>query len=164
MDADCLIKLTGAGAKEAVLSAMEVSVPLAVKKEAVDEGKEGNYPDAYVIEVNINRGRLKAMKTQKDLLRKRDAVRGMVLHGGEKEVLSLFLGGSYQAIASDDARFLKKLEVLSIPYLTAAACVIYLYTSKQSSKQKVLTLLERLKGHISDEEYSVFRLFMEGMP
>ena len=155
MDADCLIKLTKAGAKSAVLSALKTSIPLEVKRETVDEGKKGNHPDAFIIEKNIKRGTLKPVQTSKK------TQQGFVAHKGEREVVALFLGGGYDAVASDDARFLRKLEVAGIPFITAAACVVYLYVSGKVKKKRALDLLKQLRKHISDEEYSVFRLFME---
>ena len=109
MDADCLIKLTKAGAKSPVLSVLETSIPQAVRREAVDEGKKGNHPDAFIIEENINRGKLKSIKAS------RRADMGFVAHKGEREVITLFLAGGYDAVASDDARFLRKLEIAGIP-------------------------------------------------
>lgn len=157
MDSDCLVKLTKAGAKEAVLSALEVSIPPAVRKEVVDEGKTGGYPDALVVEENIARGRLKTVGLSAP--RTKD---GPLLIGGEKEVLDLFLKGRFDAVASDDSRFLKKLESLNIPYLTAAACVAYLSASGSVGGEKARDILEKLKKHISEDEYSVVRLFLEG--
>ena len=155
MDADCLIKLTKAGAKSPVLSVLETSIPQAVRREAVDEGKKGNHPDAFIIEENINRGKLKSIKAS------RRADMGFVAHKGEREVITLFLAGGYDAVASDDARFLRKLEIAGIPFMTAAACVAYLYVSGKVKMKQALDLLEQLRKHINDEEYSVFKLFME---
>lgn len=157
MDSDCLVKLTKAGAKEAILSVLEVSIPPAVRREVVDEGRAGGYPDALVVEENIAKGRLKTVGVS---ARKRKE--GIVLSGGEKEVLSLFLEGRFHAVASDDSRFLKKLESLNVPYLTAAACIAYLSISGRTGRKKALDLLEKLRRHVSDDEYSVVRLFLEG--
>lgn len=164
MDADCLIKLTKAGAKEAVLSAMEVCIPLAVKREAVDAGKASGYADASVIEENINKGKLRAIAQRKGTGHAARSIRAMVLHGGEKELLSLYDEGGYHKVASDDGRFLKKLDALSIPYMTAATCILHLYHAKRATKSVARDLLERLKPSISEEEYSVHTVFLEGEP
>lgn len=59
MDADCLVKLTKAGAKEAIVSAMEVHIPLLVKKETVDEAKKHGYQDAFIVEDNLDKKNIK---------------------------------------------------------------------------------------------------------
>ena len=53
MDSDCLVKLTKAGAKEAVMREMEVYIPHLVKKETVDEAKKRGYQDASIIEKRV---------------------------------------------------------------------------------------------------------------
>jgi hypothetical protein len=59
MDSDCLVKLSKAGAKEAVASTMEISIPPLVKIETVDEAKICGFHDAFIIEENISRKLLK---------------------------------------------------------------------------------------------------------
>ncbi|MBI3391894.1 MAG: hypothetical protein HY039_01765 [Nitrospirae bacterium] len=151
------MKLTQSGAKEAVLSALDVSIPPAVRREVVDEGKTGGYPDALIVEENIAKGRLKTAG-----LSLRRTGESALLVGGEKEVLGLYLEGRFDAVASDDSRFLKKMESLNVPYLTAAACIAYLSISGRAGRKNALDLLEKLRRHISDDEYSVVRLFLEG--
>ena len=109
MDSDCLVKLSKAGAKEAIVSAMEVSIPPLVEKETVDEAKANGYSDAFIIEENINKKLLHVVK----LHGKKPVVVTVVK--GEDEVVSLFSQGNYDAIASDDKRFLKKLDSANIP-------------------------------------------------
>lgn len=58
---------------------------------------------------------------------------------------SLFLEGGYEAIASDDKRFMKKLEAADIPYLTPSACIIFLYKNSAVVKTEALDMLERLR-------------------
>jgi hypothetical protein len=70
-----------------------------------------------VIEMNIGKTRLHVVKPKKKAI-------PAAAKGGAK-VLSLFLNGSDDAIASDDRRFLRKLESANIPYLTPAACLVY---------------------------------------
>ena len=155
MDSDCLVKLTKSGAKEAILSAMEVHIPPLVKKETVDEGKERGYQDAFIIEENIDK---KVLQVVKHDLKKSPAISATK---GEAEVISLYLGGNYDAIAGDDQRFLKRLEAANIPYLTATACLIYLYKNKKVERSAAVEMLESLKPFISRDEYAVAKLYME---
>jgi hypothetical protein len=156
MDSDCLIKLTKAGAKEFVLLAMEVHIPQLVKKETVDEVKERGYQDALIIEKNIESNTLHVVKHRGRSLTTIPSTKG------EMEVISLYLEGSYNAIASDDSRFLKKLETANIPYLTPSACVVYLYTCGRVGKSEVLHILEDMKPFISKEEYMISKFYLEG--
>lgn len=155
MDSDCLVKLTKAGAKEAVALAMEIHIPPLVKKEIVDEGRELGYQDAFTIEENIGKKAVHVVK----LLRKQHTARPAAK--GEMEAITLYLEGGYDAIASDDRRFLKKLETANIPYLTPSACVIFLYKNGAVVKSEALNMIEELRLLISREEYMIARFVME---
>jgi rRNA-processing protein FCF1 len=156
MDADCLIKLAKSGAKEAIVSAMEVHIPTLVKKEVVDEAAERGYQDGIIIEKNIDRKVLHVVSHGK---RKSHVVSAAK---GESDVLTLYETGEYDAVASDDRKFLKRLEAAHIPFVTPAACLVYLSTSSRIGAAKVRELLESLKPFISLEEYTVARLYLEG--
>lgn len=69
--------------------------------------------------------------------------------------------GGYDAIASDDRRFLKKLEAANIPYLTPSACIIFLYKNGAVVKSEALDMIEELRLLISREEYMIARFVME---
>lgn len=155
MDSDCLVKLTKSGAKEAIVSAIEVHIPPLVKKETVDEAKERGYQDAFIIEENIDK---KALQVVKHQWKKPLAVSATK---GEADVVSLYMEGNYDAIASDDQRFLKRLEAANIPYMTPTACLVYLHKNKGVEKLVAVELLESLKPFISREEYAVAKLYME---
>lgn len=155
MDSDCLVKLTKAGAKAEVVSGMEVHIPSLVKTETVDEAKGKGYQDGIIIERNIAKSRLRVVKSGKKAV--------IAATKGEADVVSLFLNGGYDAIASDDRRFLKKLESANIPYLTPAACLVYLRSAKRIAKFAALELLESLKPFISREEYATAKLRLEVM-
>lgn len=155
MDSDCLVKLTKSGAKEAIISAMEVHIPPLVKKETVDEAKERGYQDAFTIEENINKKALYVVKHQR---KKPPAISAAK---DEAEVVSLYLEGNYDAIASDDQQFLKKLEATNIPYLTPTACLVYLYRNGSVEKSAAVEMLESLRPFISREEYALAKVYME---
>lgn len=155
MDADCLIKLTKAGAKETVISAIEVHIPPLVKREVVDEAKMHGYQDALIIEENINRKALHVVSHRV----KRAPV--LSISKGEADVLALYEHGQYNAIASDDRKFIKRLELAHIPYVTATACLVYLWKTNRFGAAKVLDMLDSLSPFISREEYSVAKLYLE---
>lgn len=156
MDSDCLVKLTKAGAKETVIQAMEVHIPHLVKKETVDDAKNRGYRDAFVIEENIDKEGLHVVK------HRGKASYQELLAKGENEALSLYLTGGYDAIASDDRRFLKKLEAAGIPFLTPTACIIYLYKAEKMGKKATLDIIDDIKPFISSDEYLIAKFYLEG--
>ncbi|OGW60333.1 MAG: hypothetical protein A2Y48_07895 [Nitrospirae bacterium RIFCSPLOW2_12_42_9] len=158
MDSDCLVKLTKSGAKEMITEAMEVIIPPLVVKETVKEGKNFGYQDARMIEENIHRGTLHVIKAGR-----RTPIKIPVAKG-ERDVLSLYLSGRYDAIASDDRRFLKKLDSVDIPYLTPATCIVYLFRSGKVDKSKVVELLNALFPYINSEEYRIAIFSLEVKP
>lgn len=158
MDADCLIKLTKSGAKEAIVSAFEVHIPPLVKKEVVDIAKMRGYQDAFVIEENIHR---KALRITSRHAKRSETI---LASKGEVDVLSLYEHGKYDAIASDDQKFIKKLAAAHIPYLTPSACLVYLQKTNRLGAAKALEMLESLKPFISREEYVVTKLYLEAKP
>jgi len=155
MDSDCLVKLAKSGAKETIVSAIEVFIPVLVKKETVDQAKKHGYQDAFIIEENINK---EVLHVAKHHLKKPSPLSATK---GEADVLSLYLAGDYDAIASDDQRFLSRLEAANIPYLTPTACLIYLSKNERVEKRAALEMLESLKPFVSREEYAVAKLYLE---
>lgn len=155
MDSDCLVKLTKAGIKESIVSAMEVYIPPLVKKETVGEAKERGYQDAFEIEENIDK---KALRVVSPRMKKTSAVAALK---GEAEVVSLFEEGNYDAIASDDRKFLRTLDAARIPYLTPSACLVYMHKSNRIEREKAVEMLESLKPFISNDEYVIAKLYLE---
>lgn len=156
MDSDCLVKLTKAGGKEVVAEAMEVHIPKLVRKETVDDVRERGFPDALAIEENIDKKMLQVLESQS-----RKKIVALPAAKGETEVVSLFLDGGYDAIASDDRRFLRKLGSADIPFLTPTACLVYAYEQGKTGKDDTLRILENLKSLISGEEYAVAKIYLE---
>lgn len=58
------------------------------------------------------------------------------MRGGEAEVFRLYKSGEFDAISSDDGKFLKILDALDIPYLTPSALIVHLFKKKVLSKEK----------------------------
>jgi len=161
MDSDTLIKLTKAGAKETVASALKVIVPAEVRKEAVDEGKEGGFPDAFEIERNLKRGLVRMVKAPKS--KETEAIiRNLGLKGGEAGVLRLFRTGACKAIASDDQKFLNLIDALNIPFATPSALIVYSWKKGKIGRDACLKLLEKLKPMISEEEYQLALFELKG--
>ena len=150
MDADCLIKLTKAGLKEDVCRAFAITIPRLVKEEVVDRGKAKGLPDALIIDKNVREG---LIKVKTDTTSKATA--------GEKEALALFQKGSFDAIGSDDKRFIRQLRMFNIPYLTPAVVIAVMVKQGNIKTPKALILLDALSEYISDDEYATVKLFLD---
>jgi len=154
MDSDVLIKIAKASVKDIIVSNIDVFVPVEVKREAVDEGKAGGYPDAIVMEDNIRKGKVKVVGAQPDELTE-SLIESLHLLGGEADSLRLYKGGHYDAIASDDQKFLDLVDGLGIPSVTPAALLLYLWKSGKASKHETRKYVERMRELISLEEYLI---------
>jgi hypothetical protein len=150
MDADCLIKLTKAGLKEDVCHAFTIIIPRLVKEDVVDRGKTKELPDALVIDDNVHDG---LIKVQADKTSKATA--------GEKEALTLFQKGGFDAIGSDDKRFIRQLRIFNIPYLTPAVFIALMVRQGNLKTPEALRKLDALSEHISDDEYATVKLFLD---
>ena len=154
MDADSLIKLTKAKAKEVILKNIEAYIPPKVVEETVETPKEEGYPDAFLIEANLN---LKKGLLEVGEIEEKEEVEEMIdrlkIKGGEADVFRLYKSGSFDAISSDDGKFLEILDALDIPYLTPSALIVHLFKMKGLSKKETETYINELKEMISDEEY-----------
>ena len=152
MDADSLIKLTKAKAKEVILENIEAYIPPKVVEETVEIPKEEGYPDAFLIEANLKKGLLEVGEIEE-----KEEVEEMIdrlrIKGGEADVFRLYKSGRFDAISSDDGKFLEILDALNIPYLTPSALVVHLFKMKGLSKKETETYINELKEMISDEEY-----------
>jgi hypothetical protein len=144
IDSDSLIKLTKAGAKEKVLSNIEVYIPPMVMSETTQH--KDKFIDALTIHENIEKGLLKVKNPPHSSF-----VKSLGIKGGEAQVLMLHEKNF--AISSDDAKFLNILENLNIPYLTPASVIVFLLKKGAISREESRKFLENLKEFISDEEF-----------
>lgn len=150
MDADCLIKLTKGQAKELACRAFTVVVPERVRREVVEDG--AGHPDAAVVARNIAEGLLTV------------APGGSVRQKGEEAALALFGQGGFDGICSDDRRFVARLRMQGIPYLTPAVLILLLVKTGRLSGREGAARLAAIAPFVSSEEYAVARLRLETMP
>jgi len=154
VDSDCIIKITKAGIKEGICSLAELYLAPLIVKEVIDEGKKKGCGDAFEIERNLSDKKLMT-------IRHGEAKTHQTFLKGEMELVSIFKGGGFDAIASDDAAFLKKIERLNVPYLTPATLLLVFVRKRRLAAAKAVEYLQELKGFISDDEFLTVRLFLE---
>lgn len=143
MDADCLIKFTKAGLKETVCKNLFVVIPQVVKREVIDLGK--NHPDAMVIKDNLDKGLLSLSSVDMQDVK------------GEEAALAIFRQGGFDAILSDDKRFVRRLRALGVPYITPAVCIVLLLKQGDITLSAALEKLELLSPFISSDEYNTVK-------
>jgi rRNA-processing protein FCF1 len=147
MDADCLIKLTKAGLKEAVCTHLSVVIPQIVKREVIDLGK--NHPDSMVIKDNLDKGWLSVSGVETQDVK------------GEEAALAIFQKGGFEAILSDDKRFVRRLRALGVPYITPGVCLVMLLKQGKINLRVALENLELLSHFISSDEYNTVKWALE---
>ncbi|MBI3351091.1 MAG: hypothetical protein HY036_00785 [Nitrospirae bacterium] len=139
MDADSLIKLTKSNLKELVCNHFTVMIPQLVKEEVIDRG--GEHPDSEVIKENLEKRLLKIIPHVSSAKK------------GEEDVLSIFRQGKYDAVCSDDKKFIRRLRLFDIPYITSAVFIPMLLKEGKLSITQAKEKLESLFPYIGDDEY-----------
>jgi rRNA-processing protein FCF1 len=148
MDADCLIKLTKAGMKERVCAAWSIHIPAVVRRETTT--KAPGLPDAVRIADNIRSGLVTVAS-------------GVGTRGkGEDAALKLFRAGKFDAIATDDLRFIRRLRGLGVPFAVPAVIVVRLYRAGVLSRTEADSAIGALAPLISPDERAVAELLLDG--
>lgn len=144
MDSDCLIKLAKAQLKEPVCRTHTVVIPAAVRREVVDQA--AGHPESVVVKRNLASGALSETGGSREDVK------------GEDAALDIFQQGGFDAVASDDRRFVGRLRILDVPYLTPGALLFLLAKNGQLTMREALERLDKLSPVISDDEVTVVRL------
>lgn len=114
-------------------------------KETVDNGK--GRPDSEIIAGNIKKGLLN-VKEHSETVK------------GEEAVFNLFQEHNFSVICSDDKKFLRRLRLFDIPYVTPAVLIALLYKDKKISRKRAFEFLDRIKPFVSDDEYNIVKMFL----
>jgi len=147
LDADCLIKLTKSRLKETVCKNFSVVIPMYVKQEVVDNA--GERPDSVIIGENIEKQLLSVDKSV------------TVAAKGEDAALSLYQQGGFDAVCSDDKKFIRKLRLLDVPYITPSVFIVILLKDGTLTVGSAMERLEDLSPFVSDDEYQTVKLVLE---
>lgn len=164
LDTDALVKLTLAGAKEALVRAFEVLIPEAVYREAVVEGKAHGYEDALVLERNVQVGRIGVAGAGNEPAAAEDVLPA----GGEREIYRLYQtvrarGGGRAFIVSDDQRLLHRLALLGIRAITPGAVLVLAARQGAAGVAEATGWLEAMRRTISPAEYEGCRAALQAL-
>jgi len=80
---------------------------------------------------------------------------------GEDAIFSIFKQGGYEAICSDDKRFIKRLRILDIPYITPAVFIALLLKKEILTIKEAHDKLDSLSSFVSDEEYNAMKAILK---
>jgi rRNA-processing protein FCF1 len=146
MDSDCLIKLAKSSIKESVCTSFTVVIPALVKKEVVETTP--GHPEVALINENLKR-KILSVKSSRGSASK-----------GEEAVFTIFQSGDFDAVCSDDKRFIKRLRLFDVPYLTPAVLVALMLKQKKITRNEALQKLNSLSPFVSEEEYFAVNAFL----
>ncbi len=118
-----------------------------VKEEVVDNAKE--QPDATIIKGNIETGLLAVDKIQSSAQK------------GEDAVFAIFQQGKFDAVCSDDKRFIKRLRLFDIPYITPSVFIAILLKKGKLTIKEAHKKLDSLSPFVSEDEYNAVKLVLE---
>jgi rRNA-processing protein FCF1 len=149
MDSDCLIKLTKAGLKDLVGKNYMIFIPSVVQEEVVIAGKEKGCADATVVEENIKNGVIQIIKKR------------LSYATGDEAVIGLFQRTGYNAVATDDAKLIRRLRLHNIPFILPALILFKLFQNNLIEEKTARWALDQLAPFISKDEYSTVHLLME---
>jgi hypothetical protein len=75
--------------------------------------------------------------------------------------LSLYRQSKFDAVCSDDKKFIKKLRLLDIPYITPSVFIVILLKERILTVKDANERLDDLSPFISDDEYHTVKLVLE---
>jgi hypothetical protein len=151
MDSDCLIKITKAGLKEPICRYERIIIPMNVKREVVDEGKRRGHADAEMIELNIENGLIGLAKGDEGRRLK-----------GDQSLFEAFQGGRYSAVATDDAKLVRFLRSSHIPFIVPGILIYAIFKKGEIDRTTGLEWLDKLSPFISEDEFGLSKLLLEG--
>ena len=114
------------------------------------EEKKG-LPDADAVERNIHNGLISLVE---------GALPGYPK--GDQALIVSFKRGNYGAIATDDGKLIRILRAADIPFILPGLLIYLLYKKDVIDRVNGLNWLEKLSAFISEDEYSMTKLLLEG--
>ena len=144
-----MIKITKAGIKELIVHHYKVFVPKIVEEEVVADGKKKNCPDAFVVEQNIHNKAVLVVPTE------------IKFKKGDEALQGIYKKTNYDAVATDDARLIKKLKAQNVPFILPGLLLYKLLTLRLITRTEAQRGLGSLEEYISEDEMTTVQLLME---
>lgn len=112
--------------------------------ETVEKGKEKGLLDAYLIEKNVNNGKIQVIIAKEKY--KKDIEKLYGITKGENETICLALQKNAKLILSDDKKCINTCKTLGLKFAISADVVVALYTKKRIMKDKAIEALNKLEN------------------
>lgn len=112
--------------------------------ETVEKGKEKGLLDAYLIEKNVNNGKIQIIIVKEKY--KKDIEKLYGITKGENETICLSLQKNAKLILSDDKKCINTCKTLGFKFAISADVVVALYTKKRITKDKAIEALNKLEN------------------
>ena len=80
---------------------------------------------------------------------------------GDEALITLFHKEKYDAVATDDAKLIRRLRISSIPFILPGLVIYQLLQDNMINKKTTNWALKQSAEFISEDEYSAIRLLME---
>jgi predicted nucleic acid-binding protein len=141
-----------------------IIIPEGVRKEVVDQGKEGKKIDALLVEKRIGDGKIIVKKISKES-EKNKLMNDFNIHSGEAEAVLLYLAEKADLLGTDDYQTLKMCKILNIHYFTTPLFLLQGLTNRKIEKAFALRKIERLSklGWYKDEIIEYFTNAIKNM-
>ena len=141
-DASSLILLQKIGLLARLAKKFSFVITPHVYKEAVENGKDKNAPDAYAIDAKVEEGSIRVLQT-KNIRTVEDIMRKFGTERGESETIALYLDRKEGIVAVDDHKAMVVCNFYDVPFTTSLVMVV-------KAKKAGLITLQEAKKMISD--------------
>lgn len=110
-----------------------------------------------IIKKEIENGRIKVNPIKERFYL--DILKQFKLDEGEASTFALYDNKKYEGILTDDRELIKLCKINSIPFISAMAMVVMLFTKKIINKDEALEKIEKLQGYgrYSNDVYNYFK-------
>ncbi|PIN85770.1 MAG: hypothetical protein COV47_00540 [Candidatus Diapherotrites archaeon CG11_big_fil_rev_8_21_14_0_20_37_9] len=121
----------------------DVIIPQKVFDEVVVIGKKKEYPDAFLVEEIIQKGKISVKTLKNKDFEKR--ANQFNIFGGEAEVVALYWQEKANLIACDDDNVRNKKEMLELNIIGTPSILLSLYRKRKITKEKFEESINKLR-------------------
>lgn len=145
-DASSLILLQKIILLDYLVSRFQIVISPEVYQEAVEKGKEKNFPDAYKLEEKVKNKQVK-VKDIKNKGQIKEIVNTFQIGRGETESIVLSLEHGKSLVVTDDHKAINVCRVYEIPFVTALTFVLIAYEDRIIPQEKAGSMIKELGIH-----------------
>ncbi len=121
----------------------DIIIPEKVFEEVVVNGKKNGYPDAFLVEEIIQKGKISVKALKNKNLEKR--ANQFNIFGGEAEAVALYWQEKAGLMACDDDNVRSKKDVLDLNIIGTPSILLSLYRKKKITKEKLGESINKLR-------------------